>query len=115
MRTKLTVAALAVFGLVLASAPAFAQEAKVTIPFAFTVGGKVLPAGVYQITERSSDVLELQSVNVPSRHVFVPVLDRIDANGAPRTARVVFDKHGSKRELTEVWIDGEDGYVLELP
>ncbi len=115
MRTKLTVAALAVFGLVLASAPAFAQEARVNIPFAFTAMGKTLPAGVYTVTEQTPDVLRLESAGNPALHVELPVLERLDSNGTPRNARMVFDKVDRKNVLAEVWIDGDDGYAISEP
>ncbi len=115
MKTKLTVAALAMFGLVLAGAPAFAQDAKVTIPFAFTVMGQTLPAGVYQFTEQAPDVIRLESVNVPGLHVELPVLERAtDANDSG-SVKAVFDRTGRKVVLTQLWLEGDDGYVVALP
>ncbi len=115
MRTKLTVAALAVFGLVLAGAPAFAHEVRVTIPFSFTAMGKALPAGVYEIGEQSSDVLKLESVSNPALQVELPVLERLAAGRAPRNARVEFTKIGRRDVLARIWIDGDTGYVVALP
>jgi ABC-type glycerol-3-phosphate transport system substrate-binding protein len=115
MRTKLTVAALALFGVVLAGAPAFAQNAKVTIPFAFTVMGKTLPAGVYEFSEQAPDLIKLESVNSPALQVELMVVERLESDGAPRDARVVFDRHHSKDVLTQVWLDGDDGFVVSLP
>ena len=115
MRTKLTVAAVAVFGLVLAGAPAFAQDARVTIPFAFTVMGKTLPAGVYEITSQTSDVLKLESVSSPELQVELPVLERLSDEMKPGDAKVVFDRKGRTSALTQVWLDGDDGFVVDLP
>ncbi len=115
MRTKLTVAALAVFGLVLASAPAFAQEAKVAIPFAFTVMGKAFPAGVYEFTEQSPDVIKLESATFPALQVELPVLERLAGDSAPSDARAVFAKTGKTGVLLQVWLDGDDGFVVALP
>ena len=115
MRTKLTVAALAVFGLLLAGAPAFAQGAKVTIPFAFTAMGKTLPAGTYQMSEESPDVIRIQSVETPSIQFFLPILDRLAGSNATGGAQVVFDRRGAKDALAQIWLDDDDGYVVAMP
>jgi ABC-type glycerol-3-phosphate transport system substrate-binding protein len=115
MRTKLTVTALALFGLVLAGTPAFAQDAKVTIPFAFTVMGKTLPAGVYQFTAQTPDVIKLESVSVPGLQVELPVLERLSDEMTPGNAKVVFDRNGRTSALTQVWLDGDDGFVVYMP
>ncbi len=115
MRTKLTVAAMAVFGMVLAGSPAFAQEATVNIPFAFTVMGKTLPAGVYEFSEPSQDVVKLQSLGSPGIQVMVPVLDRLDATSDTGSARIVFNKDGRTDVLAQVWLDGDDGFALFAP
>jgi hypothetical protein len=115
MRTKLTVAALAVFGLALAGAPAFAQEARVTVPFAFTVMGKTLPAGVYEFSEQSSDLIKLESVSFPALQVELPVLERMADAKKPGDAKLVFDRTGGTRMLAQVWLDGDDGFVVSLP
>lgn len=114
MRTKLTVAALAAFGLVLASGPAFAREARVNIPFAFTAMGKTLPAGAYEVTEQTPDVLRLESVTSPAVQVELPVLERLSPGQTPGNAKVVFDETGNASRLAQVWIDGDDGYVVAL-
>jgi hypothetical protein len=115
MRTKMTVAALAVFGLVLAGAPAFAQDARVTIPFAFTVMGKTLPAGVYEFTSQTPDIIKLESVNLPALQVELPVIERLSDEAKPGDAKVVFNRNGRIDVLTQVWLDGDDGFVVSLP
>lgn len=115
MRTKLTVAALALFGLVLAGAPAFAQDAKVAIPFAFTVMGRTFPAGVYQFTEQSPDVIKLESTTFPALQIELPVLERLTGDRNSTNAKAVFEKTGRTGVLSEVWLDGFDGYVVALP
>ena len=115
MRTKLTVAALALFGLVLAGAPAFAQDARVTIPFAFTVMGKTLPAGVYEFTAQSSDVIKLESVSFPALQVELPVLERMADAKNPGNAKLVFDRVGRTEMLAQVWLDGDDGFAVYAP
>jgi hypothetical protein len=115
MRTKLTVAATALFGLVLAGAPAFAQDAKVTIPFAFKVMGQTLPAGDYQFTVQSPEVITLESVNFPDVQVALPVIERLSDAAKPGETKAVFSRAGRTDVLTQLWLDGEDGFVVSLP
>jgi hypothetical protein len=115
MKTKLMVAAVAVFGMVLAGAPAFAREATVHVPFAFTVMGKTMPAGAYNVTEQSPDLLRLQSATSPALQVELPILERLDSHNAPGNARFIFDKDGGKDVLARVWIDRYDGYKVAEP
>ena len=115
MRTKLTVTALALFGLVLAGAPAFAQDARVTIPFAFTVMGKTLPAGVYEFTAQAPDIIKLESVNLPATAGRTAGARAVVRCGDSRvTRRSVFDRKGRSDMLAQVWLDGDDGYVVAL-
>lgn len=114
MRTKLTVAALAMFGLVLASAPAFAQEAKVTIPFAFTAMGQTLPAGIYTFTEQAPDVIRLESMSFPALHVELPVIERATDSKDSGEVKAVFGKTARGVVLTQLWLEGGDGYVVSL-
>lgn len=116
MKTTLTVlAATALFGLVLTSTPAFAQDAKVNIPFGFTAMGRVFPAGVYQFTEESPDVVRLESTTSPARQIDLPVIAREPMGPGMGHAKAVFDKVGTKNVLTQLWISGYDGYVVSLP
>jgi hypothetical protein len=115
MKTKLTVLAAAFVGLVMASAPAFAQDTKVAIPFAFTVMGRTLPAGVYQFTEQSPDVIKLESATFPALQVELPVLERLAGSENAADAKVVFNRTGRTDVLAQVWLDGYDGYVVSLP
>lgn len=115
MRTKFTVAALAVFGMVLAGSTAFAREATVNVPFAFTVMGKTMPAGAYNVTEERADLLKLESVSHPGLQVELPILERLDSNNAPGNAQFVFDKDGKADVLARVWIDRYDGYKVAEP
>ena len=98
---------------------AYAQRsASVTakVPFAFNVAEKVLPAGEYKfsqspgaaaITVRSSDGKEAAMALILTRM----------AAGIHTTAQdshVVFDKVGNSYFLSEIWVSGMDGYVLNV-
>ena len=116
MKTKLTVAALAVFGLMLAGAPAFADDAAtVNIPFSFTAMGQAMPAGDYQITQPEEGFLTLESVSNPALHVEMLELEQIASVNDSTQPKVVFDKTGNRDTLAKVWLDDGVGYVVYLP
>jgi hypothetical protein len=116
MKTTLTVlAATALFGLVLTSTPAFAQGAKVNFPFDFTAMGRLFPAGVYQFTEKSPDVVKLESETSPALQIELPVIAREPMGQGLGHSKAVFDRVGKSDVLSQVWISGYDGYVLFAP
>jgi hypothetical protein len=86
------------------------------IPFAFSVEGKVLPAGQYSFAEGPGAA----SVNVKSSDgkegVMALIQTRIAAGIHTSTddSHVVFDKIGNSYFLSEVWVFGVDGYVLNV-
>jgi hypothetical protein len=92
------------------------------IPFEFNVGKKVYPAGVYRFNANPS-VLTGTIYRSPRsftikgpRHVKGAVLvrDRLpgEIEATPNDVRIVFDRTGHKRTLSEIWVPGKDGYVL---
>lgn len=71
-----------------------------TIPFDFTVGTKLLPAGTYQISsdDKLSNVIEIQN---PQQHI--TVLSTVYAGDAkPRDSKLVFNKYGDEYFLREI-------------
>jgi cytochrome c5 len=87
------------------------QRVRFEIPYEFTIGSKVLPAGTYTFSadmEKSS--LRVQSgTSVRFAHI-------IYRPSGPavffRDGSLVFDKTDGSRILSEVWISGTDGLVL---
>jgi hypothetical protein len=81
------------------------------VSFQFEAGKKVLSAGQYRISEENDgQAIKIESVASGSTY-FVPVMTRI----APRNekaALVVFDKVGAGYTLSEVWMPGMDGYMV---
>ena len=67
--------------------PLFGQSliVEATIPFAFNVEGKVLPAGQYEFTP-----------------------------AANLATLIVFDKVGDVFTLSEIWVPGLDGFMLHM-
>ena len=99
--------------------PSHAQSSSGTIsakiPFEFLVGSKAFPAGQYNLVHqpRALPALQIQSAD-GKHHAALTVITRLaklHEGDAPR-ASFVFDTVGAKHYLSEVWIQGEDGYLL---
>ncbi len=73
--------------------------AKATIPFDFTVGPQVLPAGTYVITQVSPAVIEIDSWT-RLIHLRVGVIPADSVNQRPN--RLVFHKYDDRYFLSEV-------------
>ena len=106
------VLAAVVLGLALGSSPVFAQETRVSVPFAFSVRGETVPAGAYTFEVRSPDVVRMRSVTSPAIEFDLPVLSRLDDN-AGADSKLVFEKDGDTQVLSEIWISDQDGYVID--
>ena len=120
MRSKVP-AALIVVGLVVlvASASAFAMGpakavvAKVSFPF--VVGDRTMQAGTYRVSQPAGlGMLKIEAVG-GKENVPVQVITRISQVGnsaqGGRTA-LVFDVVGDQHYLSEVWIPGQDGFLV---
>lgn len=102
----------------IAAAVASAQPMaiRVKIDFPFLAEGRMFPAGTYDLKrDESASVFRITD---EGRNAGVAqVLTRLTAEqhamkGA--SAHLVFDKAGETYTLSEVWIPGQDGYVLAL-
>ena len=112
--TKRIVLAVCLIGLI-GVVSGYAQPAKLKamIDFPFTAAGKVLPAGQYEFSrDTMAPVFRVQGED--KSFVMAPVLTRLSAaiHTTPGDAHLVFDKVGETYFLSEVWIPGEDGYLL---
>lgn len=110
-RVLMTVGFVAVLAVVLG----YGQPAsiKAMIDFQFTAGGKVLPAGDYQFTrDTTAPVFRVQGEG--KNFTLVPVITRLagSMHTTPQDSHIVFDKIGDTYMLSEIWVPGEDGYVL---
>jgi hypothetical protein len=111
MKTKVTL------GLMLLLAAAFAYgvpfTVKANIEFPFTVQDKVLPAGDYTFTRDDAGAV-FRVEGMDNKGVLAPIITRLAAfmHGKPLAAHLVFDKVGETLLLSEIWIAGEDGYLV---
>lgn len=89
------------------------QALKAKIDFSFTVEGKVLPAGQYEFTRDS--LAQVFRVEGEGKNIaLVPILTRLsgEMHTTPQDAHLVFDVVDGKYMLSELWIPGEDGYLV---
>jgi hypothetical protein len=118
-RRSLAVIALFVLSVLATSLPAHAQGSVLkvasTIPFEFRVGDKSFPAGEYRILHQPHQMpaLRLESADGKVNMGLNPIERLARQHMAdPPKGSLVFDKVGEKRFLSEIWMPGEDGYLL---
>ena len=115
MKIKLTTSVLLVA--FLAATGAFGQPYRIMakIDFPFTVQGKVLPPGQYEFS-RADQPSFFRVTDGSKISAMAPIITRIsgDMHLTPEDAHVGFDKVGDVFILSEIWIPGEDGYVLAM-
>jgi hypothetical protein len=107
---RLAVATLAV-AVIAGAAVARAETTSFNIGFAFTAGGRTLPAGRYQIEIGASGPVLLRG-DAKDSGLLLSVLTRLGARDMNKVKELVFDKLGDKLILSEIWLAGEDGYLL---
>jgi hypothetical protein len=86
-----------------------------TIPFQFTAHGKVFPAGQYNFTPDTAQ--KTFTIRGPGNvGGLAPFITRLAAgiHTTPADAHVVFDQIGDTYFLSEIWIPGEDGFLLNV-
>jgi hypothetical protein len=107
-RLRIAVAALAVL-IVVGSAVAQAQKAAVNIDFPFMAAGKSMPAGKYEVTASGNGPILLRG---PGGTLNLSVITRLGRHDRDAEPELVFDKLESGLHLSEVWMPGEDGFLL---
>jgi hypothetical protein len=105
----------AAVGLVLAASPAvtYAQEALVAnVPFPFIAAGRTHDAGEYRLAvSENKEELTLTPMKGPATIALVQ--SRLAVINSPEQAdRVVFDKVGNTYYLSELWLPGQDGFLM---
>jgi hypothetical protein len=102
-----TLSVLTVLGLL--AIPLEAQTHRLTadIPFEFTAGGKVMPAGEYEIVLRSdlSGVTQLYATD--AKQSVLALGYNIGGGKDQEDSRLTFNKYGNQYFLAEVWSQGQ--------
>ena len=91
------------------SADAQEDRLKVTIPFDFTAGNKILPAGEYTIERGMSNQPDLLLIRgTDNRKVLFLNADETMTINTPTETDLVFQKIGDRYFLYRIWMAGED-------
>lgn len=100
MKNITTIAVLAVAGL-LSAGNALAQqhEVRVSVPFSFTAGGKMLPSGDYSITSARDNMIEIRNQEQRAA-VLAAAVGTVDQSKSGSV--LVFERHGSLYSLREI-------------
>jgi hypothetical protein len=92
----------------------FAQSkgVRADVPFDFTVGNQLLPAGTYTIKTESEGLIAIKNHNKP-----IAVLTLVDRDGAkpPNGGKLMFRKYGDRYFLSEILCDWMDMNVTVRP
>ena len=91
----------------------FAQSTGVraNVPFDFTVGNKLLPAGTYTIKEQSNHVILITNHDKP---IAALSLVNGDSNRSPNGGKLKFHRYGSQYFLSEILCE-QANMNLEVP
>jgi hypothetical protein len=100
-----------VLAIALSGAAAYAQAVKADVGFSFVAGGKVMPAGKYEI-EVTAQTGPVMLTGPDHTRVMLPVITMLGRHDKDIDPELVFDKVGTKLELSEVWLPNQDGYLL---
>jgi hypothetical protein len=76
------------------------------VPFAFTVGDKVLPAGTYTIKPESAQVVVIKNHDRPAEAALSLVNQA--TNGSPSGGKLLFHRYGSQYFLSEILCNPAD-------
>jgi hypothetical protein len=112
MKTRIATVLLLLVSAAMFAAAQSSSSIVVDVPFAFHVGGKVLPAGTYRILPGSN----LSQITVATadgkNEALVPVMTRLSQR-SEKESIVVFDVSGENHYMTEIYISGLDGFQIQ--
>lgn len=93
-----------------------ASEMVAKVSFDFKAGDTSLPAGSYKFTRRSTNAPSIViSPEKGGESTIVPVITRLAQRSqasAGTSGNLVFDNIGGTHVLSEVWIPGQDGFLV---
>jgi len=101
----------AILGIFLAFAVVNAQapsKVEVNIPFEFSAGNTILPAGAYSIKRMSGNTVTLRSKDGHSSVILnAPVTQ--NSSDPDAVERVVFERYGDRYALSQIWLTADTG------
>ena len=89
-----------------APAPVAAADIRANVPFSFTVKGKVLPAGTYNVSNNNSALL------IRGNSSGAVTLGNRAESSTSTSPKLVFHRYGDTYILREVWMGSGSGYQL---
>ena len=110
-RTWLVAAALVLAASSFSAAQMNPNQVVVDVNFAFVASGTSMAAGKYTIEVAAAGPVVLTSMRGGHRILF-PVMTRLGRHDNDAEPELVFDKLGETFHLSEVWLPGQDGYLL---
>ena len=115
MKSMNSIAMMLAAAIGLGSTGLYAQsKVEANIPFDFTVKGKTMPAGRYQLARDLStpDTLEISNVN-GGKSVLVVTYKALTAEPGAVAPRIVFNQYGNRYFFSELWTsDGSERRVM---
>src|SRR5689334_22288310 len=109
LRVTVTLAMVMAFASVSAFGQSVIKHQSFVIPFAFSVGNKVLPAGEYRVSSEAQ-FIRIQSKDGKRNIAFLPIRSG-DVN-PENQVKLTFTRTGSDYQLHQVWL--ADGVGREL-
>ena len=109
LRVTVTLAIVLVFTSVTGFGQGLIKRQSFVIPFAFSVGNKVLPAGEYRVSSEAQ-IIRIQSKD-GKRNVAALPIRTVGTKPADRV-KLTFNRNGSDYQLSEIWL--ADGVGREL-
>jgi|ERR1700761_4709302 hypothetical protein len=110
---RITAIALLVIANFAMTGTSFAQSkvVRANVPFDFTVGDKLLPAGTYTIKETSDHLIMIRNHDKP---IAVLSLVNGDSHNSPNGGKLMFHRYGSQYFLSEILCD-QANMNLQVP
>ena len=111
---RITIVALFAAASMVGLGNAFAQgyAVRATMPFDFSIGSKVLPAGTYKINRFHNDLIEIQNQD---KDIAILSTSLSDDAQSKNGAVLIFDKCGDQYFLREVLAGSGGGINVNLP
>lgn len=102
-------------GLALASLPdsalAAPSKGRAAIHFSFLAGTTQCPPGTYEF-EVDGTKVTLRSTDPKGATAILLVITRLGRHDKDKDPEFVFDKRDEQLKLSEIWLPGQDGYLM---
>jgi len=87
---------------------------RATVPFEFGLGQSSMPAGVYEVSSLSNNVLAVRNLETKDARLMIQSM-HVDAQGEGiPSAKLVFHKYAGQYFLTEIW-SGQSSIGIAFP